>query len=628
MHARWAIALTAALVAALATRGAHAWQEAHQTGDDAHIVVDAKGIASVEDELRWHVQRGPLRSIDVTGFPPSAVVEPKVSIAAADGRTLSGHAVRRDEGTVHITVDDPRALARGTFTFGVRARIDLVAARSISRDGATWRLAWSGPVAADGVDSVRVTIDLPAAPEEPRPIAPDTGAIDDSVVATIRRGADRDVLELVRPHLAGGESPTWTVRVDPRALSLVADPRVRPPPEANLSPEPDRMREASLAALLVAVAVSFGLLVGCKARAFASVCAAGGGRPRSLLPLPDRARAVLAGVALAGAVGLEAAGEITAGAACASVAALAAALRAPEASPPVRGPGRWLALRPEHAFAPSMVLEHWLDIGSVIGRLTALGAGALVVAMALLARRFDADAPWLAAVDATALVPLFVTGRAAQLPPHGMRSAVPWLSWAFRRLRGMAGLRVTPWARVAPDGVTADELRLLVMPRVAMPGVIGLEIGLAWSSTPVCWAATPEVLVRVVDGSEAARRLARDVPHVRSVPGRRPDERVIRLLPRAPTRSSTVALTRALAEALTGGRCLSADPFAIPPSGVVAVREYGSSPRRRPRSGSTEIHHPPAAGLARERENKDIGQISRSDGEAGAQASWCPSTAE
>jgi hypothetical protein len=40
------------------------------------------------------------------------------------------------------------------------------------------------------------------------------------------------------------------------------------------------------------------------------------------------------------------------------------------------------------------------------------------------------------------------------------------------------------------------------------------------------------------------------------------------------------------------GRCISADPFAIPPSGVVAVREYGSSPRRRPRSVSTEIHRP------------------------------------
>ncbi len=551
MHARQAIALAFALVGTLATGQARAWQEAHQTGHEAHLVVDANGLASVEHQLRWHVVHGPLRSVDVVRFPLSATVEPLVSIVAADGRTLSGHAVRRDDGTVHVTADDPRELMRGTFTFDIRSQIDLVAAHALSGDGATWRLSWSEPVAADGIDSARLTVDLPSALEEPRPIGAETGAIDDSVVATVRRGGERDVLDLVRPHVARGESTTWTIRLDPHALRLVVDPRMMPPREASPPPEPDRLREVSLGACLAALAVSFGLLVRCKGRAFARVCAAGGGTARGLLPLPDDVRAVLAGAALAAAVGLEAIGETTAGAACASVATLAAALRAPEAPPTVRGPGRWLALRPEDAFALPKVAGHWLDIGSAEGRMAALGTMAIVVASACIVRRLDADAPWLAALDATALVPLFVTGRTAQLPPHGVGSAVPWLSCAFRRLRASASVRVTPWARVAPDGVAADELRLLVMPRVAMPGVIGLEVGLAWSSTPVCWAATPEVLVRVVDGSAAAKKLAREVPRARSAPGRRPDERVIRLLPRAPTRSSTVALVRALAEALT-----------------------------------------------------------------------------
>ncbi len=554
MHARWAIALAMALAAALAARGARAWQEAHQTGDDARLTVEANGVASVEQDLRWRVVRGPLRGIDLAGFPLGAVVDPQVTIAAADGRTLIGHAARREGGAVHVTVDDPRALVRGTFTFGLRARIDLVAAGAVARDGATWRLAWSGPVANDGVDGARMTIDLPAAPEEPRPIAPDTGAIDDSIAATSRRGAERDVLELVRPHVGRGQSAAWTIRLDPRALPLVVDPRMRPPRAATPPPEPDRVREVSLAALLLAVAVSFALLVDRKMRAFASACAPGGRRPRGLLPLPDRARAVLAGVSLAAAVGLEVLGQTTAGAACAAVAALAGALRAPAASPAVRGPGRWLALRPERAFARVRVPQHWLDLGSTTGRLTALGASALVGAAALIARRLDADGPWLAALDAVALVPLFVTGRAAQLPPHGVRSAAPWLAGAFRRLRRAAGVSVTPWARVAPDGVTADELRLLVTPRVAMPGVIGLEIGLAWSGTPVGWTATPEVLVRVLDGSDAARTLAREIPRVRSVPGRRSDERVFRLLPRAPTRSSTLTLVCALADVLTHRR--------------------------------------------------------------------------
>jgi hypothetical protein len=554
MHARWAIALALALAAPLAAKSAHAWQEAHQIGNDADLVIDAKGVAAVKNELQWHLARGTFRSFDLPNFPPSAVVEPLVSIAAADGRTFTGHAVRRDDGTVHITVDEPRGLARGNFTLDVRSHIDLIAARAISRDGATWRLAWSALAAADGVDNVRLTVDLPAAPEEPRPIVADTGATDDSVVARVRRGAERDIVELVRPHVAHGDSTTWTIRVDPRALPMVVDPRMRPPPVAQRPPEQDRLREASLALFLVALATGFGLLVRCKARAFASTCAGAGARALGLLPLPDRLRAVVAGVAFAAAVGLEVVGNATAGAACIALATLAAALRAPNASPGVRGPGRWLALRPERAFAPPTVARHWLDISTATSRVIALTVSALVVVTALGTRRLDADAPWLVALDATALVPLFVTGRASQLPPHGVRSAVPWLSRLFRRLHGVTCLRVTPWARVAPDGVAADELRLLVVPRVAMAGVIGLEVGLAWSSTPVCWAATPEVLVRVVDGSVAALALAREVPTARSVAGRRPGERVIRLLPRAPTRSSTVALVRALAEALTHGR--------------------------------------------------------------------------
>ena len=562
MHVRWAIALAIALVVALATGRAYAWQEAHQTADDQHIVVDAHGVAAVEDELHWHVVRGPLRAIDLVDFDPSAVVEPAVSVAADDGRTLSAHAARRDERTLRITIDEPRAFARGNFTFDLRWRVDLIAAREIARDGATVRMAWSAPAALDGFDNAHVTVDLPASPEGPVPIVAETGAIDDSAVATLRCGPERDVLDLVRPHVARGESVAWTLRVDPRALPLVVDPRVRPPSDATLPPEPDRVRAVSLGALLATLALGFGLLVAYKARTFAALCASAGGHVRGLLPWTDRTRAALAGVALAAAVGLEVVGETAAGAACAALATLAAALRAPVVAPPVRGPGRWQALRPEKAFASPAATGQCLDIGSAAGRGTALGAAGIVIAVAWLLRRFEAEAPWLVALDAAAIVPLFVTGCAAQLPPHGAQSAAPWLSRVFRRLGAAAGTSVTPWARVAPDGVTADELRLLVMPRSAMPGVVGVEVGLAWSRTPVRWAATPEVLARVREGSAAAARLALAIPEARAVAGRRADERVVRLLPRAPTRSSTVALVQALAETLADRRASS--PAASP----------------------------------------------------------------
>jgi hypothetical protein len=99
-----------------------------------------------------------------------------------------------------------------------------------------------------------------------------------------------------------------------------------------------------------------------------------------------------------------------------------------------------------------------------------------------------------------------------------------------------------------------DELRLLVLPRAAMPGLIGVEVGLAWCSTPVGWTPRPEVLARVLDGSAAAAKLAVELPGVRLVPGLRADERVAVLQPRLTHSLGGVVLARALASALTDRR--------------------------------------------------------------------------
>ncbi len=65
---------------------------------------------------------------------------------------------------------------RGTFTFALSLHVDLVASRALARDGGTWRLGWSSPVADDGFDGAHTTLILPAAPDAPRPIVADTGA--------------------------------------------------------------------------------------------------------------------------------------------------------------------------------------------------------------------------------------------------------------------------------------------------------------------------------------------------------------------------------------------------------------------------------------------------------------------
>jgi hypothetical protein len=554
---RRALAATLAAVALLVSGRARAWQEAHQTADDVTVRIDAAGGADVTHAIRWHVVRGPLKVIDVVHVDPAATLEPDVPIVAEDGRSLLAHAARRDDRTVRITIDEPRALMRGNFTFDVRWHVDLVAARELARDGATWRLAWSSPVATDGFDGAHTFLDFPAAPDPPQPIVADTGAVDDGAVATLHREAGRDQLDLVRPHVARGESPVWTVRVDPRALPDVKDARLRPPPDTTLPAEPDRVREASVVVGLAALALFFALCVGRKARVFAGACAARGATSWALLPLPDAVRAALAGVALACGVALELSGRPTPGAACVALATLAAALRAPSFRPTARGPGRWLALRPEEAFAAAP--SSW-----AADTLAVLLTLASVTVVAVVLRRFDPEAPWLVALDASALVPLFVTGRPSQLPPDGARTAAPWLERVYRALRAPE-LRVRPWARVPLEGSTPDELRLLVLPRAAVPGLLGIELGLAWSATPVGWSGAPELLARVVEGSPAAARLARELPAARLLPGRRPDERVARLLPSAATRGAAAALARALNEAFTDRRAASPPaPWAAP----------------------------------------------------------------
>jgi hypothetical protein len=547
MPARPLLALAFAAVAFLASRGALAWQEAHQTGDDVRVHVDPSGVAQVEHHVRWHVVRGPLKFVDLVGVEGAVELEPDVTVVADDGRTLTAHAIRRDEHVVRVNVDEPRSVARGNFTFDVRWRVDLVATHALSRDGATWRLAWSAPVATDGFDAARTTFELPAAPDAPVAIVADTGAVDDAAVASLKREPGEDDLELVRPHVARGEAPQWTLRIDPRAVPLIVDPVLRPPSEAKPPPEPDRIAESLVVGAVGALAILFGLAVRVRGRRYAAQAAARGARSRAVLPLPDGFRAALAGLSLGACVGLQSTGRTTVAAAFLALATLAAALRAPAGRPAVRGPGRWLVLTPDDAFPRG---PHFSWRQGALG-LLALSALAVVAAWAA---RFDAEGPWLVAMDSLCLVPLVLTGRPSQLPPDGARGAGPWLRRLHERLQGKPSLRVRPWARIPAECSRPDEVRLLVLPRAPMPGLVGVEVGMAWSQTAGGWVATPEVLARFVESSSAASRLTRELAGGRTVPGRRADERVLRLIPRRPTRDHTAALVTALARTLTDRR--------------------------------------------------------------------------
>ena len=279
------------------------------------------------------------------------MVEPLVNVDSDDGRSLAAHVSSQDARTARVVVDDPRATQHGTFTFDVRWRIDLVAAGALVRDGATWRLSISQPVAVEGLNGAQTIIDLPAAPDPPQPLDPETGAVDDGALATLRRGVDRDVLKLLRPHVARGESVKWVVRVDDRALSGVAALHPPPPVDPRVSSEPDRIRGASLAASIGVVGLAYAWLV--RRKSGAKGADPGGGEAnleRPVLPLPLGLRSTLSGASLALGIVLQVSDEVGGGGVCVAIAIVAAAIRPKAPRATARGPGRWFVLRPCDAF--------------------------------------------------------------------------------------------------------------------------------------------------------------------------------------------------------------------------------------------------------------------------------------
>jgi len=103
----------------------------------------------------------------------------------------------------------------------------------------------------------------------------------------------------------------------------------------------------------------------------------------------------------------------------------------------------------------------------------------------------------------------------------------------------------------------AHELRARLLERPHLVALADQRGMTAAMFQPVQVALADELrayLVRVLEGSAASVELARAAPAARPVPGRRADERVVRLLPEAPSVQSAVRLVSTLAGALTERR--------------------------------------------------------------------------
>lgn len=552
---RQILAGAAGLVLFALPRPASAWVETRTKSLLSTVDVSADGRAKVSHELSLEVRGGPLRELELVTSDADAVPLPDATLMrVSTGQPLPLLVERGAGGVLRLEIDHERGVRAGNYLFSIRYETHLGKADRLRKRGGAVEVSWIGPRLGDGVDGARAIFRLPpasVAPTLPASVPNEPDPTFGVLLGEVRRTPQADEIELIRSHVAKGEPVLWRVEASPRAFpSLVVEaaevaaaplaaPVVSTPPKRGTS------RWALVAALAGA---AFAGLVAFKARAFARACVASDVKSGALLPLPTAARAPLAGVALAAALytGAELGEPVPAG--LAIVAALvASALGVPRRERRPRGPGRWLPISEGDAFAlrKRLLPGGWLDSGTLRG----FGTLALAIVLVVLVAAFELGrSPYhalLVVLTGSVVFPIFFTGRASDLVSDRVAFSQPFVAGLLRRLRNNAELRAVPWARVPDDAHDPDELRLLVQPRDAVQGLVALEAGVEPERGIGGFVASPFVIVRTREGSEAQRRLPRELVWTR---GRRSDERVAILKPKLPT----LALTLSLVERLAG----------------------------------------------------------------------------
>jgi hypothetical protein len=572
-RALFASALLCGSFVLLGERGARAYyEEAHVTSDQARVIVDTSGIARIEHVLSWHIVAGQPRSFDLVGTEASAQPDTVVTLESEDGRSLTGTVAVVPGRGLRVTVNEPKALHHGQqYRVRLAYGVNLVDAGELAREGATYRLTWKAPIPSEGYEGPTVTFVLPGALEQPSALIGEGGMRDDGVTSALKREPDHDELSLIRPHVGRGEEVVWAARIAAKAFdggrspALAAPP---PPPTREDPPGPNALVYGVVALL----ALAFGSAVRFKERRFDEACQALKESARGLVPLRSWERGAAAGAALFAGISLQLAEFPRAGALVVACAMAGAALRPARSVWPTRGPGRWLVLKPEEAFARPRrrLLSDVFDATRLAGIVVCAVGVALFAAAGHLVAPTIPEAPRLLVLDSLVLLPLFVTGRSSQVSPDRVARSAPWLARVFRRLQRSRDLRVSPWARVPMGLVKPDEARILVLPREPLPGLAGIEVGLAWRRSATSFVGTPEVLVRVREATAASARMTSLAPHVVPVPGRKSEERVYRLTPRTPTRKGTVALVQSLGKRLIDRRVVetewSSEERRLPPA--------------------------------------------------------------
>lgn len=580
-----------ALVSLALPRSALAWVDVRVAGDDVRVDVAKDGAARVEHKITLRISGGPLRALDLRGVDADAVPEPDAYVIpgkdAASGSLAQAEAVSiemlppsnrtqedgsKDPSVMRIRFDADKGLSRGVFVVFVRYKTELFRRGLIHRDGSMAQLRWSGLSWNDGFDSARATFILPAGPTEPRPdeAAPvDNGQAGAetpraSTLSTLRRGTGRDELELLRPYAPKGEAVQWAVRFDARALDVTA--AKGPTNDATAPAAPSSVTPARRDFLFVGAGLLFilySLVVALKSREVLRTAAAAGAEAHPLIPLPMYVRSVAAGLALVAGLLLELFLRTgTLGAICVALAAALSMHRAPTipSASRLRGPGTWLPISEEEAFARLP-----RKTGTYLDSSTRAGKGILFATLVLLgvAVYFVSERSmyhaYLLGFDVVAILAIFCTGRLSDVPLDAVSFAKPYLHAVAKRVRKAAkksgeDIRIIPRIRIPEGSSTPDEMRLAIVPRAPLTGFVGLEVGVVSIPSSEFAVHVPEVILRVATGSPCEDALATVLEQGKSQRGRRSSERAITFMPRLPTTWMTADLALRLVVALREAR--------------------------------------------------------------------------
>jgi hypothetical protein len=564
LASRWFFVAIAAIAATAWTAPARAegkWLEWHETSSDLRLIVAEDGTAQVERQVRVRVVAGPIRSLDVGTIDKGVVPAPTVELLTDAGDALGAHVEvgqqtvavavvggagnavdpNANEEPMRVVVDQPeKGLKRGAYRAILRYGVDLVGTHRLTRDQSLFRLAWKASPSPEGHDASRAVFELPAAPTEPRVADPTS-----TTVSALERVPTMDRITLTRAHVGKSEAVSWEIRLDPRALPKATSPELRPPPPPAPKPENER---SPFRVAVFAAAAAYAMLVALVARRRELARHVRNAHVVPLVAAPGFVRLYVAPVLAGAGVILVAFEHALAAGALAATAMALLVERSLRTRPRVRGPGAWrrLAAAPQEA-------ERDLDQASLRGARIVLGTYvALATALYVVGR--DAFGGLSLAVPLFALVPfpaLLVDAFGARSFDAEARRVLVDVACA---LGVGAHVRMQLVARV-PDGVDApDEVRLEVAPLEPLPGLVAIEVACVAYRHLTGTAVFPEVLVRVTDGSHAHAKILAEQGASVLVPGRKPGERVLLVVPDGRKISAAASCVTRLAERLTDHR--------------------------------------------------------------------------